>query len=105
MSIVAYIDGKTAKLEREIQEIRARRKRRCKEHAEVRAALEAGEVIDPEVIARIEEWDARTGKAIAQVSEMNARVAEWEAWYERWSEAKARGETFDEPVPSVLGDD
>ena len=105
MSIVAYIDGKTAKLEREIQEIRARRKRRRKEYAEVMAALRAGEVIDPEVIARFEEWDARTGKSIAQMSETNARVAEWEAWYERWSEAKACGEPFDEPVPSVLGDD
>ena len=75
MSIVAYIDGKTAKLRRETEEIRARRRRR-QEQAET---------------------DARIAKA-------NARVAEWEAWHERWREAKARGETFDEPPPSVLDD-
>ena len=94
MSIVAYIDGKT-------EEIRARRKRRCKEHAEWMAALAAGEVVNPEGNARIAKWNKRTAEANARLFEFEAAV---KAWYERLCEAKARGETFDEPLPTVRGD-
>ena len=71
MSVASFIDKKTAKLEEEIKEIRARRQKRREEQAET---------------------EARVAKA-------KARVVEWETWYERWLEAGARGETFEEPPP------
>ena len=32
---------------------------------------------------------------------LQAAQAAWNAWYERWQEAKRRGDDFDEPPPEM----
>ena len=32
---------------------------------------------------------------------MRENEAKWRAWYDRWQEAKRRGEDFDEPPPEM----